>query len=255
MHIQPYLEAYDLTSAIEYIEHHLLTFEPIKYVHQYIKNVKDLYEYRIPLKKINGNNKIISHIASIIIKAIDNHQKLRTLECLKILRALTKKIDNKELTPSTIEMLFRIYQEFIFRPNEQIQWCVSAIIKTKLLGDDAIEWLIKNQHKSEHIVNRLLLYPTSHPKIKLWAEKIYKKKLFEERRSELIALIIDHKNIEQLTIKEDLNTMSWAIYKAHLNRIEKIDLLKKYCDFESFASVVEIADRLQSPPLLKYLLR
>jgi len=98
------------------------------------------------------------------------------------------------LKPATVAMLFRIYQQFIFQNNENVQWCVSVIVKGKLLSDAAINRLVKNSNRSEHIINRLLLYPEPHPKIRKWAKRVYGEDSLRRRGSEVMALLMTQKN-------------------------------------------------------------
>lgn len=252
--MHPYVENLSIHKAIEYLELHLLTYEPEEFVLGEIKTIRDLYEHRTPLKAFIGTDPIVSHIAGIIVAAIDNGMRMRTLDCLKVLRAVVKNGQPTALKPDTIALLFRIYQQFIFRDNEIVQWCVSVILKGKVLSDEAIDWLVQNSSKSEHIVNRLLLYPKPHPEIRKWAKRIYDEDGLPRRRSEVLALLLTQNGADLLARNNNLNTFAWAVFKSHLKRQQKVALLGKYSTFETFASVVEIADRLQSAELLRQVL-
>lgn len=252
--MHPYVENLSIRKAIQYIELQLLTYEPEEYVLGEIKTIRDLYEHRTPLKAFIGTDPIVSHIAGIIVAAIDNGIRMRTLDCLKVLRAMVKSGQPTALKPDTVAMLFRIYQQFIFRDNESVQWCVSVILKGKVLSDVAIDWLVQNSSRSEHIVNRLLLYPEPHPKIKEWARRIADEDELPRRRSEVMALLLTQNSADHFARNNDLNTFAWAVFKSHLERQQKIALLGKYSAFETFASMVEIADRLKSPELLRQVL-
>ena len=249
-----YLEDLSIREAIDYVELHLLTYEPEEYALGQIKTVRDVYEHRTPLKKFCGTDRIISHISQILVDTIEDRKRMRTLGCLKVLRALVKKANPSNLKADTIARLFRIYQEFIFRDNEDIQWCVSAILKDKPLTDTAIHWLICNCNRSEHIVNRLLLYRDTHAEIRSWAERVYNEDGLPRRRSEVIAVLLTPENANRFAADNDANTFVWAVFKAHLTTKQKVALLKKYSTFEAFASVVEIANRLESPDLLRHFL-
>ena len=252
--MHPYVENLSIHEAIQYLELHLLTYEPEEYVLGKIKTIRDLYQHRTPLKAFIGTDPIVSHIAGIIVTAIEDGIRMRSLDCLKVLRAVVRSGDPTALKPDTIALLFRIYQQFIFRENENVQWCASVILKGKILSDDAVDWLVQNSSKSEHIVNRLLLYPEPHPTIQRWAKRIYDEDRLPRRRSEVIALLLAQNSADLLARNNDLNTFVWAVFKSHLERKQKLALLGKYSTFETFASVVEIADRLQSPELLRQVL-
>lgn len=249
--MQHYLEDITICQAIEYLERHLIVYVPEKYVLEQIRTVRDVYEHRMPLKTFVGTDSTVSHVARIIVTAICDGRRMRTLDCLKVLRALVKSSTASELKPDTIEMLFRIYQEFIFRDNEALQWCVSAILKGKVLSDTAVDWLVKNSDESVHIANRLLLYPGPHPEIRKWAERVYREGGLPDRRSEVMAVLLTPENAESFAVDNELNTFVWAVFKAHLSHKEKITLLDRHFSLEAFGSVIEIADRLESPELLR----
>jgi len=253
--MRQYMDVLNIHEAIERLERHLLTYEPEKYVVGQITTVRELYEDRVALKTFVGTEQIISHIARIIVGAIRDKRRMRTLDCLRVLRSLVKSGRSTNLEPETIGDLFRIYQEFIFRDNEDVQWCVSAILKDKALSDDAVVWLVQNAGKSKHIVNRLLLYPEPHPEIRTWAQRIHQEDDLSRRRSELIALLLSPDNADHLALDSDVNTFVWAVFKSRLPREQKIRLVENHSTFEAFSSVVEVADRLESPDLLRKFLK
>ena len=249
--MQPFMEDMSLQEAIELLELHLLMYEPEEFVIEHIATVRDIYQHRSPLKTFAGTDRIVSHVAGIIVHAIDAHQRMRTLDCLKVLRALVKQGAPEVLQSDTIEMLFSIYRKFIFRNNEEVQWCVSAILKDKPLSDAAVDWLLQNANKSEHIVNRLLLYPVEHPGIVSWAQQVYEHNSLPNRRSEIIALLLNARDADALAAANEPNAFVWGVFKSHLPRKDKLRLLERHCDFQAFASVVEIADRLNSASVLR----
>jgi len=250
--MDPYLGSLNLEEAIEYLDRHLLTFQPEEYVLRLIHTVRDIYEHRSVLKALEPTDRLVSQIADVILDALTNRQSMRTMECLEVLRSLTKKIDPMFLQQKTTDKLFQIYKRFIFHSNKAVGWCVSVILKDKTLADEAIDWLVIHAESSELVANRLLLYPYPHPRIKSWAEESYKLNRLPHRQSEIIALIITPGNAGQLANETDSNTLVWAIYKAQMTDQEKVGLLKKYSDFESFASVVDIANRFRSEDLIKH---
>jgi hypothetical protein len=250
--MDPHLNSLSLEQAVEYLDRHLLTLQPEEYVLHLIHTVRDIFENRSVLKALEPTDRLVSLIADIILVALTNGQRMRTIECLRVLRSLTKRIDTMLMQPETIDKLFRIYQKFILHPNKTVGWCVSTILKDKPLSDSAIKWLVQHAESSELIANRLLLYPSSHPQIRAWAEESYKLNRFPYRQSEIIALIITPGNARKFADDTDPNTLAWAIYKARMTNQCKVALLKTYSVFESFASVVEIANRLQSADLLQH---
>lgn len=247
-------ESIDLYWAINSLKNHLLKYE-LEDLFEKIKSVKDIYLYRHILKQIKSQEKFIILTADLILIAIHNKQRFRKFECLKILQNLVKKFPQENnLLEETVDKLFEIYKYFILSEKESIQWCVSSIIKGKELRDDAIDWLISNQLSSKHIVNRLLLYPKTHPKIKNWATEALSNDIFPERRSDLIALLIEDDQPKFLET-ENSSTIQWAIFKSRIPYEAKINLLNIHSDFNSFQETMKIADRLDSPQILHNLLK
>jgi len=134
--------------AIAYLRYRL---KPEDYVLKNIRSVGDIYRQRAMLKQQPGTDTIISHIAQIIIDSIDSGHRMRTLDCLKVLRSLTRDMGSTSLSNDTVEKLFRIYKKFVFSQNDTVKWCVSVIIKGQTLADSAVEWLIENCTFSDHM--------------------------------------------------------------------------------------------------------
>lgn len=253
-----YLEDVSIREAIERLDLKILTYEPEKFLTRYVRDVRGIYHCRFVVRGFIGSNEIISYIANIIVGAIEAGERMRTLDCLKVLKSLVKQnaTSELELQSDTIDKLFRIYQEFIFRDNEEVQWCVSVFLKDRPLSEDAIDWLIDNESKSDHIVNRLLLYPIpSDPKILSWAQKVYEEDALPDRRSEIIAILLSACDANDLASDNDPNEFLWGVFKSHLPYRDKVALLKKHCCLEAFGSVVDIASRLKSPDILQHFLR
>ncbi len=239
----------DLSWAIACLKEHLLKYEPENLIKN-IKTIKDIYQYRYTLKQIDSSSAVILLVTDLVLRAIQNKTRFRTLDCLKVLRSLIKQLPkNDDLSEDTLIKLFEIYKHFVFSEREDVQWCVSSIIKDKVLGDEAVDWLVRNHMHSKHIINRLLLYPYPHPKIKSWAEQILSVDGLPDRRSDLLALLIDQEMPKALS-SENYSTIQWAIFKSRIPRENKINLLKQYSDFNSIQSIIEITDRLEAPEIL-----
>jgi len=242
----------NLVWAITNLKEHLLKYET-ENLFNIIKSVKDVYQFRCTLKQVESSDKAVSAITDLILAAIQKRQRFRTLDCLKVLKSLVKNLpEDNDLSEETIAKLFKIYKHFILLGRDDIKWCVSSIIKDKKLGDEAIDWLVNNQFHSTHIVNRLLLYPCQHPQIKNWAEQVLSKDDLQDRRSELIAILIE-KDLPKAVIKENSSTIQWAIFKSRLPYENKIELLKQHSDFDSLQATIKIADQLNSPDILRSL--
>ena len=243
----------NLALAITNLKEHLLKYET-ENLFNIIRNVKDVYQYRYIIKQVESSDKAVAAITDLILAAIQRRQRFRTLDCLKVLKSLVKNLsEGNDLPKETTAKLFEIYKHFILTGRDDIKWCVSSIIKDKKLDDEAIDWLVSNQLHSTHIVNRLLLYPYQHSQIKNWVEQVLFKDDLQNRRSELIAILIE-KDLPKIATKENSSTIQWAIFKSRLPYENKIELLKRYSDVDSLQATIEIADRLNSPDILRNLL-
>lgn len=243
-----------LNVAIRLLKECLLTTVSPEFVQERVRTVRDIYENRSFLKQFSGSNDTVSHIANIILAAIRAQDRMRTMDCLKILRGLVRNTTPEEaLGPATVHVLFEIYKHYVFDVREELQWCVSSIVKDQLLDDEAIDWLLANENQSEHIVNRLLLFPTAHPKIKEWAKRAYQMKTFHQRQYQVIALLIE-KDLPSYVEGEESNTILWAIHKARIPDARKIVLINKYSDLDSVEAIVKIANRMQNKEIMVHLL-
>ena len=97
--------------AIVYLRYRL---NPEEYVQENIRSVKDIYQQRTLLKQQKGTDAAISHIAQVIINGTDSGHRMRTLDCLKVLRSLTKNMGSSVLSKDTVGELFQIYKKFVF---------------------------------------------------------------------------------------------------------------------------------------------
>ena len=96
--------------AIAYLRYRL---KPEEYVRENIRSVRDIYQQRALLKQQTGTDTIISHIAQVIINGIDRGHRMRTLDCLKVLRSLTRNMGSSVLSKDTLDELFQIYKKFV----------------------------------------------------------------------------------------------------------------------------------------------
>lgn len=236
------------------LEKHLMLFSPEKYLPRYIQTASDIFENRALLRKLPCNRYTLNHLLGIIVETVEGGRRFRTLDCLKVIRDVVRsKPVELELDSDTLARLFYLYKRFVFHSNEDVQWCVSIFIKSQLLDDDSIHWLISNYRKSNHVVNRLLRYPAGRPLIVKWAADVYKRGELRHRKSEVIGLLItDH--IPSF-VREDNNTsIIWAIYYARTSDEIKQQLLMKYFSFESLDAILEVCIRLHYPRVIEFAL-
>src|SRR5271157_753540 len=105
----------------------------------YVQNVRDIYERRNILKQLLLSEYALNHLLDIVIDAIQNKERFRTLDCMKVIKAILKNNPfDLELSNKTVKKLFYLFQIFIFHKNEQLNACVNLFIKSQNLDDESI---------------------------------------------------------------------------------------------------------------------
>ena len=245
----------EIKEIIKSLEEYVLRYSATDWVNKYIKTTKDISYHRYSLIRIKSDGKTVDYIATIILKDVEEKKRFRKIECLRVLKNLKNNLSSyAEIKPPTTKKLFDIYKHLIFNSSDELKWSLGSLLKNLPLEEDAIDWLIKNYPSSEHIVNRLLLYPLFNKKIYSWAEMIYKSNQYEERLLDIVALLI-RIDVPPYINNVDSNIVLWAIYKSRITENKKILLLKKYCGIENISSVIKISDRLKTPGIAEYLLK
>ena len=220
-----------------------------------IKTVRDIYEYRAELKCIKGEVNDINHLLDLMVDAINEKLRFRQVDSIKILKKIFKNRNESQYLPKpTVDKIFRLYQHYILHPNEDVQWAVSVMLKDQKLSDDQISWLISNIDNSEHILNRVLRYPEPHKLISEWAsQKINDVNAYIDRRSELVSLTI-RDTIPQTPESDNSSVMAWAVYYSHNSLQIKERMLIEIIDKNNLHSVLEIAERLECPKIIEYMI-
>jgi hypothetical protein len=218
----------------------------------YIQSTKDIYERRNLLKQLLLSENTINYLMDIIIESVNNKSRFRTLDCLKVLRAVLRNNPFEiELNESTIKKLFFLHQTFILHKNEDVRACANSLVMSRRLDDEDIRWIIANWEKSDHLLNRLLRYPVKNSLISQWATEIYHSGKIRDRISEVVALLIDE-NIPPY-VKENQNTIVWSIYYARISDSTKKRHLMDNFSKESADSLWKIATRLKYPDVVQFM--
>jgi hypothetical protein len=254
------------------IKEELMLFNPDKYVPEQILTTKDIWEHRYILKQVPYNDKVIKHLIEIIIIAIEQRQRFRKLDCLKVInRILYNRVNSCQDDINVAEnkvvtnKLFYLYQSFLDGSNSQeIQKCVNMFLKNRQLDEEQIQWLVKNHTKSEYAINRLLRYPGKSPTLFYWAKELYLNKFIKyreerktlsdwyqieiennllKRESELIAILIDE-DIPSFVDIRDKTVIMWAIYYSQVPDVTKERLIKKYWNIEGWEAAIKVSKRL-----------
>jgi hypothetical protein len=171
---------------------------------------------------------------------------------LKVIRAILRNNPlDKNLDDQIILKLFFLFKNYIFHKNEETQACANNLLRFQCLDDESIKWLISNWEKSDHIQNRLLRYPKQNPIIFDWAKKIYQEGLLRERVSEVVGLLIN--DSVPYYVKENNDTLIWAIYYARVPNEVKERLLIERFSMEYLNSLWKVAVRLRSSLVIDYM--
>jgi hypothetical protein len=218
----------------------------------HIKNTKDIYEYRSILKQLLLQEYVINYLLDIIIKAVEENLRFKTLDCLKVIKAILKNnFFEVTLSDSTVNKLFQLYQVFIFHKNEEVKSVANLLIRFQFLNSESIKWLILNYEKSEHSLNRLLRYPKKDPLITEWAKNLYEEGKLKNRSSELIAILI-HKCIPEFIV-ENGDTVIWAIYYSTISDETKQKLLIERFSVANLETLWEISIRLKYFDVIEFM--
>jgi hypothetical protein len=219
-----------------------------------IRNVRDIFTFRHVLKQSPFNVQTVNHLAHLVRDALHAGARFRVFDSLKVLRAIIVAGNGQNLPAPTVRVLFDIYRHLILKSREEIQWCLSRLIKDQTLNDDGLTWLIDHWSQSTHLVNRLLLYPKSHPKIVEWARSRYDAWDLTDRRSELIGILLASDGVAAFR-HEQPETLAWAIMRSSLTRSAKIRHLSSLATGLPANTLVTFAIRLNAPLILRNALK
>jgi hypothetical protein len=235
-----------LTNATE------LLLLPEKYLPTNVRDAKDIYENRSVLKQLLLSDYALNYLLDILLKEIDGGIRIRTLECLKVIKAIIRNNPlNHKIDDKTVCKLFYLYKTYAFHKSEEIRACANMLIRLQCLDSASIGWLISNWDKSEHIINRLLRYPEKHPLISEWAKGIYQQGQLPDRKSEVIALFIDE-SIPSF-VKEDNAAIIWAIYYSQISDEIKQRLLMERFSIENLDTLWDVSVRLRYSTVIDFM--
>ena len=232
-----------------YLEEALTLFETPERLPALVPSVRELYLRRRFLKQLPFNEGSIAYFANLVRAALDRSQRFRVFDCLKVLRGIIIKGEGQRLSATTVRDLFAIYRRLILGAREEMQWCLSRLIKSQELDDADLSWLLSHWDESEHIVNRLLLYPTRHPEIEAWARERYARREFPDRQSDLLARLLDVDELDAFP-DADPETLAWAVLRSRRTMKSKVSLLAALVPRLECEVIVDFATRLDAPELI-----
>lgn len=225
---------------------------PDELLPMYVGDAKDIYEHRALLKQLLLDDYALNYLLDIVVRAVEDGARFRTLECLKVIKAILKNNPfGLELDSRTVGKLFYLYKSFIFHKSEEVRACANLLIRFQFLSDEDVSWLISTWEKSEHSLNRLLRYPQKHPLITQWAKEVYQQRQLPKRQAETVALLIDESIPSFITDDED--TIIWAIYYARVSAEIKQRLLMERFSVGSLNSMWEVSVRLKYPAVIEFM--
>jgi hypothetical protein len=233
------------------LDNSLVLFEPGPNIKRLVTTTTAIYQHRTLLKQIPYNKEVIAHLASLIRRDLDNGRRFRVFDCLKTLRAViaSNPVD-RPLPGRIVDDLFAIYRTLILTAREEVQWCVSRILRGQTLAPEGIKWLLDHSRDSDHIVNRLLRYPTPNPFIRQWAMECYLDGHLADRKSELMALLIDE-GIPDFLRQEPADELAWGIFYSRSPKEKKLQLLKTLINDMTSAVLLDLARRLDAVVLIR----
>jgi hypothetical protein len=225
---------------------------PEKFLPLSIRNVKGIYDNRYLLKQLLPNDFSINYILDLIIEAVEKNQRLRTLECLKVIKNILRNNPFLYVPDSnTVSKLFLLFKRFVFHKNDDICSCVNMLIWNRYLKNEEVYWLISNWQRSEHILNRILRYPEINPLIVEWAKDNYQANELTDRKTELSAILIEDK--ESPFVNKIDEMAIWAIYYSRLpDEAKQNKLIENYSEITSSA-IWEVARRLAFQNVIEYM--
>ncbi|WP_423282223.1 hypothetical protein [Caldimonas sp. KR1-144] len=227
-----------------------MVFEPERFLPALASSVRLMHANRRALRLAPGTDFVVKWLASLLVEAIEGKKRFRTLDCLRTVRSTIRNAPpGQTLEPSTVGLLFRLYQHFVGSSNPDIQWCVGAFIRDRELSEDQLAWLIAAAPDSTHALNRLLRYPKRNRQIVAWARAAYEGREHPDRTAEILGLLIDSKVPPQAR-EEPTDTVLWAIFYSHTDLRTKERLLLRHVKRSSAESAIKLALRLGLPSLL-----
>ena len=229
--------------------------EPEGALDNYCSSIRDIYENRYLIRELPYKEWIVEKVGGIILSTINDRKRFRQLPCLKVLRAIVRDNYSPPLSKDTVSILFGIYRHYIFSGKPDYEWCVSSLIKDRELNSDEIEWLIDNWDKSDHLVNRLLRYPTDNRQVSDWAKERYEKDELLERKSELMARFIDGEFSSLLENEESPAALTWAVYYSLSDIKAKEEMLIRIASLHDEENLLEVCSRLELSEPLKVILK
>lgn len=165
-----------------------------------ICSYQDFLKYRAILPYYQFNMKVLDSMVDLACKLWKEEKRINKQSVLGLIATYSAK--NKDRLPineTTSRRIFWLFNETVVLDNnnyseatkDRLNRFANKALKDVILTDEEVMILIKNVHRSKHILNRILRYPVSNRKISSWTETIYFSNLYRKRRAELIGWHLD----------------------------------------------------------------
>lgn len=237
------------------VENHLIAFEPEAVLPVVAPDVKALYTNRSFVRLAPCTDFVVGYIAQMLIAVTKSGVRFRKYECLRNIRQIIRSHSSQDdLSRHTVDLLFVLYQHYIYSEKEEIQWCVSSFLKDRTLLPEHISWLIENATTSTHLVNRLLRYPKADPQIVEWARMTLESGNLPDRSAELLGLLIDEE-LPEVAGSMPRAAILWGIYYSRASIETKSRLLRSVVTAECADEALTIAMRLRLPEVVRQVAR
>jgi hypothetical protein len=237
------------TDDILLFQRALIFFEEDADICRCVPDTRAMWELRHELKRLSYRPAVLFHLAELVRTAIAAKRRFRVFDCVKILRAQIVASQGRRVPARVIRVLFSIYRELVLASRPELQWALSRTLRNQRLTDEEIGWLIEHWRESEHLVNRLLRYPYSHPTVVTWAKQCYTAGLLADRKSELLALIIPESGVASFS-NDDPVALAWALVRVAMPVERKLAQLENLEPKLPAELIVDISLRLGSPHLI-----
>lgn len=174
-------------------------------------------------------------------------------KALSVLRNVIRSNPTMVFDEEANKLSFQVFKKYIFHNNADMNSYANRLLVNVILDDESVKWLIDNYDESEHIMNRILRYPTYNERIANWAKQQYKHNTLPKRNSELIGLLI-HKELPQFVISDN-KVKIWGIYYSKVSDDIKKQLLFAAYSVEVLNDFISICKRLGYFDLIEEILR
>ncbi len=194
-----------------------------------IRKADDISRNFTLLSNSELSDDLIEYLISLFVEALRAKTRFQRKKALIVIkRLITRRRGDAPFSRHAIDQLFYVFKEYVFDPNDTIQWAATTTLKDQVLDADQLQWMMANCDRSHHPLNRLLRHPTVPRLLADWAHDCIRSGKHKDRFAELLALTItDQAPIRELSTKHGGEPVIWAIYYARQHPKVKHALLSK----------------------------